>query len=82
MLFLHDAVGDFVEHFHFVGFVHLDGKVETDDAAAFGEDLSQVVEVGNEVDDSAALDQGFHDGDSDTETVSGTSASAELVDYD
>ena len=82
MFFLHGAGGDLVEHFHLVGFAHVDREVEVDDSAAFGEDLGQVAEVGDEPDDGAALRQGLCDGDGDGETVSGAGASAKLVDND
>ena len=82
VFFLHGAAGDSVEHFHLVGFGHVDREVEVDDAAAFGEDGRQVAEVGGEPDEGAAVDEGFGDGDGDGEAVAGAGASAEFVDYD
>ena len=82
VLFLHCAAGDSVEHFHLVGFGHVDREVEIDDAAAFREDGCQVAEMGGEPDESAAVHEGLCDGDGDGEAVAGAGASAQLVDYD
>ena len=82
VLFLHGAAGDSVEHFHLVGFGHVDREVEIDDATAFREDGRQVAEVGGEPDESAAVHEGLGDGDGDGEAVAGAGASAEFVDYD